>query len=514
MNPHHDRTIPPATQRAQGADFEQVMGRLSRWAVRYMESLDERPVSEPIEPGQIMSMLDDHPPEKGMDTGQWVDVVDDIESIVEPGLVHWQSPRFFAYFPCSASMPGVMGDFVSSVLNVNGMNWSTSPAATEIEMRMLDWCARMFGLPEAFRFDAPGSIGGGCIQGTASESVLSVIAGARKRKVNAGRDRSTMTVYTSTQAHSSIIKAAMIAGLADGPDDCSRVRLIPTTDDLGMDAKALLEAIKADRANGLTPCMVSTTQGTTSTGAMDPLEQIGRLLEGLPAIDRPWLHVDAAWAGAAAVCPEYQCLLDGAQYADSVCINPHKWLLTNFDCDLFWVRDRRALVDSMSITPAYLRDAQSESGKVVDYRDWHVPLGRRFRALKLWFVIRHYGVDGLGEHIRHQIGLAKAFERFVVGEPRLELAVPRSLGLVCFRVLGDRDNQTKELIRAVNARRRVMISHTSVPIGDHAGTKRDRWLARVAVGSSTVMPKDIESLIKEILLVLDILGDGVVESVL
>ena len=395
-------------------------------------------------------------------------------------------------------MPGVMGELVSAVLNVNGMLWSTSPASTEIEMRMMDWCATMFGLPEVFRFDREGSLGGGCIQGTASEAVLAALVAARKRQVDRGRDRSTMTVYTSTQAHSSIVKAAMVAGLADGPEDCSRVRLISVDQDLRMDPEALRRAIAKDLSEGLTPCLVSTTQGTTSTGALDPLVEIGNDLAQLDQADRPWLHVDAAWGGAASVCEEHRSVLDGVERADSLCINPHKWLLTNFDCDLFWVRDRRSLTDSMSITPAYLRNAESESGDVVDYRDWHVPLGRRLRAMKLWFVIRYFGVEGLKAHIRHHIELAQVFEAYIVDEPRLKLAFDRSLGMVCFYVLGD-DELTKLLIERVNARRRVMISHTLVSIAGGA----DRWVARVAVGSSGVVRKDIDELVREINAVLD-----------
>lgn len=478
-------------------EFFGALDSISRWAMGYMDSLQDRDVSEQVAPGEIMAMLANEPPDAGMGTSEWDAVVEDIEKIVEPGLVHWQSPRFFAYFPCSASVPGIMGDFVASVLNVNGMLWSTSPSATEIEMRMMDWCATMFGLPDVFRFDKPDSIGGGCIQGTASEAVLAALVAARKRKVDGGKDRSTMTVYTSTQAHSSIVKAAMVAGLADGPEDCSRVRLISVDSELRMDAKALRQAIADDLGAGLTPCLVSTTQGTTSTGAFDPLVQIGKDLGSLSDADRPWLHVDAAWAGAASVCEEHRFVLDGVERADSLCINPHKWLLTNFDCDLFWVRDRRALTDSMSITPAYLRDKESESGAVVDYRDWHVPLGRRMRALKLWFVIRYFGVDGLKAHIRHHIDLAKVVEAFVVAEPRLTLAVERSLGLVCFCVVGD-DALTKALIERVNARRRVMISHTVVAVGGN-----ERWVARVAVGSSGVMRKDIDELVSEIGAVLD-----------
>jgi len=481
--------------------------------MRYTDSLQERDVSPSIDPGQVLSMLPAQPPHEGMsgmDKQGWDTVVHDLETIIEPGLLHWQSPRFFAYFPCGSSMPGVMGELVSSVLNVNGMLWSTSPAATELEMRMMDWCASMFGLPDQFRFDAAESDasetktikGGGCIQGTASEAVLAAIVAARRKKTRLGRDRSSMTIYTSTQAHSSIVKAAMVAGLADDPEDHSRVRLIETDRSLAMNPDALLIAIKADLEKGLTPCLVSTTQGTTSTGAYDPLTKIGDLLAKLPEHDRPWLHVDAAWAGSAAVCPENRFVLEGVEQADSLCINPHKWLLTNFDCDLFWVRDRNALTDSMSITPVYLRDPESESGSVIDFRDWHVPLGRRMRAIKLWFVIRHFGIDGLQEHIRHHIELAKVFEQFVHHESRLTLAFARSLALVCFRVVGE-DALTKALIDRVNARKRVMISHTRVPIADESGMVAHRWVARVAVGASGVRLKDINELIAEIRTVLN-----------
>jgi len=476
-----------------------ALDSIGQWAQRYLDSLGTRDVAGTVEPGEILAMLDKTPPTKGFGGDGWNDLTADIEQIIEPGLVHWQSPRFFAYFPCQGSLPGVMGELVAAVLNVNGMLWSTSPSATELEMRMMDWCADLFGLPDSFRFDAPNSIGGGCIQGTASEGVLSALVAARRRKVHHGADRSTMTVYTSTQAHSSVIKSAMVAGLADGPEDDSRVRLIAVDGQLRMDVDVLERAIRQDIADGLTPCLVSSTQGTTSTGAFDPLDAIGAMLACLPDAHRPWLHVDAAWAGAAAVCPEFRSVLDGIQRADSLCINPHKWLLTNFDCDLFWVKDRQALTDSMSITPAYLRNEQSESGAVVDYRDWHVPLGRRMRAIKLWFVIRYYGVEGLRAHIRGHVALAEVFAGFVRDEPRLDLGFARSLGLVCFRVVGE-DERTKALIDRINERRRVMISHTAVPIGDQA---KPSWVARVAVGASGVGRKDIDELIGEINAVLD-----------
>lgn len=477
--------------------FVRALDSFSGWAQRYLDSLETRAVSEPVTPGEILARLPQSPPEEGFGAAGWEALSRDLEEVVEPGLVHWQSPRFFAYFPCGSSVPGVMGELASAVLNVNGMLWSTSPSATELEMRVMDWCAQLFGLPEAFRFDAPGALGGGCIQGTASEGVLAALVAARRRKVRAGRDRSTMTVYTSTQAHSSVVKAAMVAGLADGPEDFSRVRLIEPGGDLGMNPDELRRAIELDLDQGLTPCMVSTTQGTTSTGAMDPLPEIGAMLGQMHQSKRPWLHVDAAWAGAAAVCPEFRDVLGGVESADSLCINPHKWLLTNFDCDLFWVRDREALTGAMSITPAYLRNEQSDAGRVVDYRDWHVPLGRRARALKLWFVIRAFGASGLRDHIRRHVGLAQRFEGYVEGEPRLGLVVERSLSLVCFVVRGS-EGATRELVERVNARRRVMISHTVAPIADDSGQKRERYVARVAIGASGVRREDIDVLIGEI----------------
>jgi len=472
--------------------FADALSAVEIWAKGYLESLPTREVGSTRTPGQTLGLLEASPPDSGLGMGLWSQIEHDLTEIIEPGLVHWQSPGFFAYFPCSGSLPGVMGELAGAVLNVNGMLWSTSPSATELEMRVMDWCAEMFALPEAFRFDIEGATGGGCIQSTASEGVLAALCAARKRKVDAGRERGSMCVYTSTQAHSSIVKAAMVAGLADGPDDHSRVRLVDTDAQLRMNPHALREAIENDLDAGLTPCLVSTTQGTTSTGANDPLESIGKLLSSMPTSKRPWLHVDSAWAGVAAVCPEHRQMLAGLEHADSLCINPHKWLLTNFDCDLFWVRDRRALTDSMSITPAYLRNEQSESGSVVDYRDWHVPLGRRMRALKLWWVIRYFGVEGLRAHIRHHVQLAWEFEQYVENEPRLKLVFERALSLVCFLVDAE-DGVTKRLIDGVNARRRVMISHTRVPIdGDQ------RWVARVAIGASGVTAGHIELLIEEI----------------
>lgn len=471
--------------------YADLIGRVSAWGQSYLAGLPDRPVRTPTTPGQTLARLPAQPPEHGQGTAGWDDLIRDLGDMIEPGLVHWQHPGFFAFFSCNASAPAIAAELASATLNANGMLWATSPSATELEMRMTDWCAELFGLPDAFRFDA-GLGGGGVIQATASEATLAALLAARRRAVRAGVPRDRITVYTSTQAHSSVVKAAMVAGLADDPEDGSRVRLIGTDDQLRMDPGELEDRIGRDLADGLCPALVVATLGTTSTGAMDPLADIAPVLDACER--RPWLHVDAAWAGAAFVCPEHRGFAAGLDHADSVCINPHKWLLTNFDCDLFWVRDAKALTDSMAITPAYLRDANSDAGAVVDYRDWHVPLGRRLRALKLWWVIRHYGADGLRQHIRRHIAMAQHIETALRADPRLELPLPRSLALVCFRVRGD-DRLTDALVARVNASGRVLITPTRVPIGPGGSPAA---IARVSVGTTTTDDRAVDALLAEI----------------
>lgn len=468
-----------------------LVGRIAEWGAAYLGSLPDRPVRPEIRPGDTLARLPDHPPEHGAGVGGWDAVIDDLDTIIAPGLVHWQHPGFFAFFPCNSSAPGIAGELASATLNANGMLWSTAPAATELEMRMMDWCAELFGLPEAFRFDA-GLGGGGVIQSTASEATLSALLAARTRCVRAGVSRDRVTVYTSAQAHSSVVKAAMVAGLADHPGDTSRVRAIETDAALRMDPARLADALRRDLAQGLTPALVVATLGTTSTGAFDPLPEIAEVFGRVGA--RPWLHVDAAWAGAALVCPEHRGFSAGLEHADSLCVNPHKWLLTNFDCDLFWVRDSKALTDSMSINPVYLRNPDSDAGGVVDYRDWHVPLGRRTRALKLWFVIRHYGVEGLRAHIRRHIALAERVETGLRADQRFELPLPRSLSLVCFRLAGD-DARTVRAAEIINRRRQVCITPTTIPL-EPGGSPRP--LIRVCVGASMTDGAAVEILMAEL----------------
>jgi len=475
-------------ERGAGA-LERSVDEVLRWAKSYLGSLEERGVRDGAAAwGDVLDRLDAHPPERGIGVEGFAALVDETDCALTDRLVHWQSPRFFAYFPCSNSVPAIAAELMSAVVNVNGMLWSTSPACTELEVRMMDWCAEMLGIDDAFTF-ARSERGGGCIQGTASEAALAALCAARRRCTRRGVDRSKVCVYASAQAHSSVVKAAMVAGLADDADDRSRVRLIETDDAWRMDPGALGAAIERDLDAGLVPAMVALTAGTTSTGAVDPTREVVRVL-GARARTRPWIHVDAAWAGAACVCPEHRWVLDGHEHADSVCINPHKWLLTNFDCDLFWVRDRDALTDSMSITPAYLRD--DSDGRVVDYRDWHVPLGRRMRALKLWFVIRCFGLEGLRASIRGHIELARRVERWIRDADGLEIVGERALGLVCFRAAGG-DDATRAIVDRVNERGRVMLTRSEVPIGGVPAV-----IARVSVGTPGVNDAAVDTLFEEL----------------
>jgi aromatic-L-amino-acid decarboxylase len=418
------------------------------WIADYMEHVEQYPVLSRAQPGEIRALLPADPPEHGE---PFEAILADMDRIVMPGITHWQSPNFFAYFPANASGPAILGDLLSSGLGVQGMLWATSPACTEVETHVLDWYADMLGLPERFKST---SAGGGVIQDTASNSALTALLAARERATGyrsnqAGCD-GKLVAYTSTQAHSSIEKAAGVAGIGRG-----NLRQIAVDEAFAMRPDALAEQIAADRVAGLTPFFVSATVGTTSSNAMDPLRAIGEICrrEGL------WLHVDAAMSGTAAVCPEFRHFQDGVELADSYCTNPHKWMFTNFDCDVFFVADRAALIRTLSILPEYLKNKATESGAVFDYRDWHVQLGRRFRALKLWFVIRHYGVEGLRHHIRQHVALAQAFAGWVAADPRFELAAPAPLNLVCFRLKAG-DDANRQLLERLNASGDLYLTHT------------------------------------------------------
>ncbi|MDH3458487.1 MAG: pyridoxal-dependent decarboxylase [Gemmatimonadota bacterium] len=442
------------------------------WVAHYLETLEQYPVLAQVEPGAIRDHLPDTPPRAGEPLEA---ILADLDRIILPGITHWQSPRFFGYFPANASPPAILGDLVSSGLGVQGMLWSTSPACTELETHVLDWLVDLLGLPPAFSSSASG---GGVIQDTASSATLCALLAARERTTDFATNRTgvdrPLTAYASSQAHSSVEKAIAIAGV--GKD---RLRLIEVDDHFAMRPDMLERAIRADLDAGLTPFFVCATVGTTSVTAIDPVPAIGEICKhhGL------WLHVDAALAGSAAICPEFRWVHDGVELADSYCFNPHKWLLTNFDCDCLYVADRETLIRALSVVPEYLRNVATESGAVFDYRDWHVPLGRRFRALKLWFVLRHYGVDGLQRHIRHHVQLARTVAGWVRDDPAFELVAPVPLNLVCFRHRGD-DAFNEALLSQLNASGKLFLTHTK--LGDHL-------VLRLAIGGTYTEQRHVQA---------------------
>ena len=444
------------------------------WIADYYENIEQYPVLARVAPGEVRAALPDAPPQTGE---SFTAMMADVERIIMPGITHWQSPNFYAYFPANASFPAILGELLSAGLGVQGMLWLTSPACTELETHVLDWLVGMLGLPEAFLSTGAG---GGVIQDTASSAVLAAMLAAREKAVAGGQwsvvsegnrgeavspapplprspalesSRATGTplrAYTSTQAHSSVSKAAGIIGIGR-----ENLRAIAVDNDYAMRADDLDRQLSADRAAGLLPFFVCATIGTTSSTALDPIRAIGEVCRKHGV----WFHVDGAMAGTAAVCPEFRAMQDGLELADSYAFNPHKWMLTNFDCDCFWVADRAALINALSILPDYLKNQATASGAVIDYRDWHVQLGRRFRALKLWFVIRHYGVEGLREHVREHVRLAQQFAAWVAAEPGFELAAPTPLNLVCFR-LASGDEANRGLLERLNASGKLYLTHT------------------------------------------------------
>ena len=445
-------------------EFRQAGYQAVDWVADYMARLGDLPVKSSVSPGEIRAMLPAEAPEHGED---FADVLDDLDRVILPGITHWQAPGFLAYFPANASGPSALADLVSSGLGAQGMLWDTGPAVTELEQHVLEWLADEMGLPEKFR-------GNGVIQDSASSSTLCAILAARHRA--GGIDAlPNLVAYTSEQAHSSIAKGLRVAGIPD-----ERVRSIATTPDFAMRADHLAYEIVKDRSDDLIPFFVAATVGTTSTTAIDPVSEVGWVANNFEA----WLHVDAAFAGSAALCPEMRFLNAGLETADSYVFNPHKWLLTNFDCSAFYVADRASLNDALSITPEYLRNPASQSGAVVDYRDWQVPLGRRFRALKLWFVLRHYGLEGLRTHIRRHIAWAAEFTEWVEADARFELAAPTVVSLVCFRHT-DGNEASQRVLEAVNQSGRAYLTPTTID---------GQLILRVAIGSPQTERHHIEDL--------------------
>lgn len=424
------------------------------WVADYLERIEQYPVISQVEPGEVRAALPVTAPEE---PEPFEAVLRDLDEIIMPGITHWQSPHWYAYFPANSSGPSLLGEMAAAGLGVQGMLWATSPAATELETVVVDWMVDLLGLPTAWKTAGPG---GGVIQMSASDSTLVALVTARERAV-AATDR--LVVYASDQTHSSLEKGARIAGF-------SHVRSIATDNHYALDLAALEEAIAVDRDAGLAPAFVAVTVGTTATTAVDPVRQTAEIAarEGI------WCHVDAAYAGSAMICPEFRHYQDGLELVDSYTFNPHKWMLTNFDCNLYYVADRRPLLDAMSILPPYLRNDATLSGDVIDYRDWHVPLGRRFRSLKLWFVLRHYGAAGIRRFIREHVRLASDLAARLEADDRFELVAPHPFGLVVFRHT-DGNETTADLARRLNDSGRVAVTPTT--LGDVVAI-------RISIGST------------------------------
>jgi aromatic-L-amino-acid decarboxylase len=457
-------------------EFRRLGHELVEWIADYRERIAEFPVMSPARPGEIAARLPAAPPA----TAQGLDgIAADLDGIVMPGITHWNSPGWFAYFPSNTDLSSVLADLVSSGLGPQCMSWQTSPAATEVEDVVMDWLRQMLGLPDTFT---------GVIQDSASTSTLCALMCARERTTAFAQRRgglqaepAPLVVYSSDQAHSSIPKAALLAGF--GADN---LRLIGTDDEHALRTDALEAAIADDLAAGRRPCAVVAAIGTTATTALDPLEAMAELAGryGL------WLHVDAALAGSAMICPELRWMWRGVEQADSIVLNPHKWLGTGFDLSAYYVRDPSHLVAAMSTDPSYLRTRQD--GEVRNLRDWGIPLGRRFRALKLWFLIREHGVAGLQARLRRDLDNARWLAGQVDAEPGWERVAPVPLQTVCLRhvgVAGDADEHNLRIAEEVNAGGRYYLTSSLL---------KGRRIIRVSIGATPTERRDVEGVWREL----------------
>ena len=433
------------------------------WLAEYFDQVESYPVKSTVSPGDILQRLPGSAPEKGesMDA-----IFSDFKEVIMPGISHWQHPGWFAYFPANNSPASVLAELLTAGLGSQCMIWQTSPAAAELEERMMEWLRELTGLPAHMT---------GVIQDTASTATLCALLSAREKVTNyAVNDRGfegRMAIYASAETHSSIEKGVKIAGFGK-----KYLRVIDTLEDMSMCPDALENCVKSDLENGIRPTCVVATLGTTSSMAMDPVDVIAKICRKYDV----WLHVDAAFAGTAAVCPEHRWFMRGVEEADSYVFNPHKWMLTNFDCSAYYVKDKDVLLRTLSITPEYLKT--KADNQVKNYRDWGIQLGRRFRALKLWFVLRSYGAEGIREMVNNHIRLARQFADQVESSEQFELLTPVKLSLVCFRYnpggLGEADltKLNQSLLEKINGSGEVYLTHTVL---------KGRYAIRLSVGQRT-----------------------------
>jgi glutamate/tyrosine decarboxylase-like PLP-dependent enzyme len=376
----------------------------------------------------------------------------DFDENIMKGVTHWQSRHFHAYFPANSSYPSQLGAMLNHAINAIGFSWIACPSMTELETIVLDWMRIAIDLPEQFDSNSD-SGGGGCIQGSASEANLVGLIAAREKAKHV--DKKKLVVYLSDQGHSSYLKACKIAGFEE-----TQIRVLKTSKsgNYAFPWENLELRVKEDLDLGNIPCFIGATLGTTNSTAFDNLKEIGEIANKYNI----WLHVDAAYAGTAFICPEFRHFLRGVELVDSFSMNPHKWMCVNFDCSLMWVKERKYLINALSITPEYLRSEVYHKGLVTDYRDWQIPLGRSFRSLKLWFVLRMYGLDNLREIIRNHIRLAKLFESLVTKDDRFELFCESSMGLVCFSVKNWSEEKHKQLVDSIQKDGRIFLISTKI----------------------------------------------------
>ncbi len=458
-------------------EFRKHAHHLVDWMADYLNNVSEYPVKAQVAPGEVKSHLPQTPPTR---QEPFEAIFDDFERIIMPGITHWQHPSFHAYFPANSSPPSVLAEMLTATLGVQAMIWNTSPAAAELEEQLMEWFKKMMDLPSHWA---------GSIQNGASDATLNAILTAREKKHNfttnqTGLTQANLRVYCSEQAHSSIDKAMAIAGLGK-----NNLIKIPVDEAFALQAEVLEETIAQDVAQGWQPLMVVAAIGTTGTTAIDPLKKIAQLAKKYNL----WLHVDAALAGTALLLPEMRWIADGLHAADSFVFNPHKWMFTNFDASVYFVKDKNALLNTFAEHPEYLKT--KEDNQVTNFRDWGIPLGRRFRALKLWFVIRSFGVKGLQQKIREHLKLTKQFENWLTAQPHFKLMAPTVLNTVCFRYRNDTLPQpevnklNEELLERLNATGKVYLTHT----------KLNNWFTlRVVIGQTNVNQTHIDILIHQL----------------
>jgi aromatic-L-amino-acid decarboxylase len=458
-------------------DFKQDADRVMSWIDHYLQHLEEYPVKSRVKPGGVYDRIPGSAPEEGEDLEQ---IMQDLDEVILPGITHWQHPNFHAYFPANSSVESMLAEFLTAAMGTQCMIWETSPAAAELEQRMTEWLREAMGLPAHLE---------GVIQDSASSATLVALITARE-VVTSFRSNEEgvpphLRIYCSEETHSSVEKAAGVCGI--GRNNLVKVAV---DDHMRLQPHLLEEAIRADLEKGRTPCAVVAALGTTGTVAVDPLKEIADICTK----HRIWLHVDAAYAGSALLLPEYRWMAEGMGHADSFVFNPHKWLFTNFDCSVYFVKDPDSLIRSFEILPEYLKTGSR--GAVNDYRDWGVPLGRRFRALKLWFVIRSHGLEGLREKLREHIRLNSYFCEAIDREPGLELITGPFLNFSSFRFhpegCGDEkklDALNQESLERLNAGGRVFLTHTRI---------QGRYVLRMVIGQTYVGKEHVDRALAEI----------------